>query len=190
MRVLQKHWNKFRGIAICGGNYQDGQPYIVHMLKLLDLDEQKPPDGWMHCLVEALKRPSEDKRQPLLILDEVNFPPAMKNRVKNTGIHVVVLTPDQNCANHLSGLNKLVAIRPMLHVHSSPRDFPDGHWLSMRSSIPMLRTACMNNPALLNVATNKDKIASKFDLLLRTNADGYFDDKKPMDVIDESLTSL
>ncbi|KAL3919360.1 MAG: hypothetical protein SGARI_007229, partial [Bacillariaceae sp.] len=113
MRVLQKHWNKFRGIAICGGNYQDGQPFIVHMLKLLDLDEQKPPDGWMHCLVEALKGPSEDKRQSLLILDEVNFPPdrehpdskfmsAMKNRVKNTGIHVVVLTPDEDCANHLS----------------------------------------------------------------------------------------
>lgn len=64
MRVLQKHWNKFRGIAICGGNYQDGQPFIVHdMLKLLNLDPQKPPDG---CIAlsnasRALQRTNDNR---------------------------------------------------------------------------------------------------------------------------------
>ena len=201
MRVLQKHWNKFHGIAICGGNYQDGQPFIIHMLKLLDLDQENPPDGWMHCLVDGLMGPLEDKRQALLMLDEVCCPPdnqhpdsqllsAMRNRVKNTGIHVVVLTPDEECANHLSGSNSLVAIGPMLHVYSSPDDFPQGHWLSMRFTVPMLRIACMNNPALLKKAINKDKIGAKFDLLVQTNADGYLDDKAPETVIDILLQTF
>eukprot|EP00977_Amphora_coffeiformis_P000774 scaffold162_cov176-Amphora_coffeaeformis.AAC.34 len=48
----------------------------------------------------------------------------------------------------------------------------------------------MNNPALLEVATNTGEIASKFDLLVQKHSDGYFDDKTPKKFIDDLLQTL
>ena len=76
--------------------------------------------------------------------------------MKNTRIHIVVLTPNEKCANLLSGINSLVAIRLMHLVYSEPSSFPDGHWIDMSWTIAIV--ACKSNKALRREASSK-----KFD---------------------------
>jgi hypothetical protein len=189
----QVSWNRF----LCG------QPYVNHMLTMLKLPVEKPPQGWMKCLFKGLlKADEDDKRLPLLILDELKCPPneeqpnslllaAVKNYVKNSGLHAVVLTPNEACANHLCGLNQLVAIGPMEHVYSVPRIFPNGHRLRMQFTVPMLRIACMNNPRLLQSAENKKgEIGARFDTLVQTNEAEYVASLRPAEVVELLLRAF
>ena len=192
MRALSKY--SFRGIAICNSN--KGQEYVITMLQHLKLDVSNPPQGWISLLLEALKRPDGEERHPVLILDEftcetkkdanAHFIATLKAHVKNTGIHIVVLTPDDKCANILSGSNSLVTIRPMHLVYSEPSSFPDGNWIDMSWTIDQLKVACKNNKALRREAT-KDAIEQKFDELVARDSEDSLKGAHLSDVMDRLL---
>ena len=163
----------FRGMAICGLCPQD---CACAMLTFFELDVHNPPPGWISLLLEALKSPDGDERRPVLILDEfmckteydanAHFICTLRAHVKNTGVHVVVMTSDANCAKILCEMDHLAGIiRPMDLVYSDPDSFPHGRWINMSWTIDQLKVGCKNNPTLRYWAS-KDEIGQKFDELV------------------------
>jgi hypothetical protein len=108
------------GIAFCV-NQENATSYAASMLKYLKLDAVDPPEGWMDCLLEALK--GLDKL-PVLILDDFmnygvtehdkSFLVCLKSLIRSSTVTAIVLTSNKDAANDMLTWNGMEGIIPMV----------------------------------------------------------------------------
>lgn len=146
MTFLTAFKDKVRGIAIC--RVHGSMNFVDEMAERLG----NPPDGWLGCLVDGLHKANMDKRKTFLILDEFTGLPgspndellkAIKTHVRDSCIHVVVLSPSETYATHALSLNALQGIVPLRNTYTN-----EGNWVSMEWSQDLMRSAAKKRPAL------------------------------------------
>jgi hypothetical protein len=108
------------GIAFCV-NQENTPSYAASMLKVLKLDVDDPPEGWMISILEALK--GQGKR-PFLILDDFmnygvtehdkSFLVSLKSLIRSSTVTAIVLTSNKDAADDMLTWNGMEGIIPMV----------------------------------------------------------------------------
>lgn len=172
---LKSNKTAVRGIALCPRGR--GLPYVTQMLKLLGLNSSRPPDGWLSCLIDALKVVEEgnDVRRTYLFLDEFvneitdrvdsSLVEELKSQVRNTNIRVILLTPSEDYANFLLSRNNLEGILPLKGTYPVD-EYPSGRWKSMVWPEATIRIAARNEPCLAKYST--EQIDGEIDRFIAT----------------------
>lgn len=105
--------------------------YVQSMMKLLDLDYEydpiknndPPPKGWLHRLLEALEVSKEGKHSYLLLDDFMTngwnvtdqaLLSTIKTALRGKNVAVVVLTSNEEAADMMLSYDDLAAIRPLV----------------------------------------------------------------------------
>jgi hypothetical protein len=159
---LRRNKDAVRGIAFC--RRRKGMPYVSEMLRLLGLSTTNPPSGWLSCLVDALRFPSQgDNRRSYLILDEfVNEPEdlgdtdlveELKSLLRNTEI-LILLTPSEPYANYLWTRNNLQGIVPLSGTFPVGT-YPSGQWQSMYWSVNTIKIAGRQDPCFKKISSDQ-----------------------------------
>jgi hypothetical protein len=165
-----------RGIAFCPS--QAPPPYAGEMLRLLGLDADNPPNGWLSCLKDAIQ--TRDEQTYLLLDDFMNrgsneldgdLIASIQSKIRGSDITAIVLTHNQQAADYLLTLNGLKGIKPLLSLADTDilrtRNPPKMDWetdMSMEWSTNDLKHAAAVDPR--NKHMKKKKLHNRIDKFL------------------------